>query len=262
VSGWRVELDVDDETAAAALGGDRAWGGYSLADLEPPFRAYTRVAVAAGTGGQAALTDFRHPAFTSIISHGHPDGLAAILARAELPGETFVLARPEHVEPLSARYDVADLHPMVRMAVDRKTFQPPDPLPAADRLGAPDCRALLDLYASYPESAFTPDMLDLGVFYGVREDGRLLAAAGTHVVGRRGGIAAVGNIYVRPEARGLGLGRAVTARTAAELLDGPCRDVILNVAVDNEPAQRLYRRLGFREHCRYLEGMATSRASP
>ena len=31
----------------------------------------------------------------------------------------------------------------------------------------------------------------------------------------------------------------------ADLLSGPCRDVILNVAIDNEPAQRLYRRYGF-----------------
>lgn len=76
-----------------------------------------------------------------------------------------------------------------------------------------------------------------------------------HVLAARYGIGAVGNIYTRPAARGRGYSGAAAA-VVAELLAGPCREVILNVAAANTAAIRLYRRLGFREHCRYWEGRA------
>jgi ribosomal protein S18 acetylase RimI-like enzyme len=265
---WLIDRNADVEAASAALAADRLWNAYSLADLEPPWRDYSRVAVAEQEGGpaRAALTLFRHPSFTSIIPHGHPEGLAALLAALaapDLPAETFVLARHEHLDALSARYDFPERHPMLRMAVDAAAFRPPaGPLPAVERLGDADAAALRDLYAAYPESAFVPEMLVGGVFYGVREGDRLVAAAGTHVVGRRAGIAALGNVFVRPEARRRGCALAISAAVAAELLAGPCRDVVLNVAASNEPALRVYRRLGFREHCAYREGVATARASP
>jgi ribosomal protein S18 acetylase RimI-like enzyme len=276
---WRIDPDAPVEAASAVLASDRLWSTYSLADLEPPWRAYSRVALAEQAGGpaRAALTLFRHPSFTSIIPHGDPEGLAALLSALAdpdpaatgagpapaLPAQTFVLVRPEHLEALGARYDFPRPHPMLRMAVDAASFlRPAGPFPAVERLGDADVAALRELYAEYPESAFVPDMLDGGVFYGRRDGGRLVAAAGTHVVGRRAGIAALGNVFVRPEARRSGYALAVSAAVTAELLAGPCRDVVLNVAVANEPAQRVYRRLGFRAHCSYFEGVATARASP
>lgn len=51
-----------------------------------------------------------------------------------------------------------------------------------------------------------------------------------------------------------GYGLHVTAAVVAQLLNSTCREVILNVAVDNPAARRLYTRLGFQEHCRYYEG--------
>jgi GNAT superfamily N-acetyltransferase len=99
-----------------------------------------------------------------------------------------------------------------------------------------DLPALLDLYPGYRDNAFQPDQLAGGVFYGVRDGGCLVAAAGTQVTSARYGIAAVGSIFTRPEARRRGFGAAVTSAVVAELLAGFCRDAILNVAAANEPA--------------------------
>jgi hypothetical protein len=57
---------------------------------------------------------------------------------------------------------------------------------------------------------------------------RLVAAAGAQVVSARYGIAAVGNIFARPEVRRLGFASATTSAVVAELLAGSCRDAILS----------------------------------
>jgi len=53
----------------------------------------------------------------------------------------------------------------------------------------------------------------------------------------------------------------VTAAIVADLLAGPGRDVILNVAAGNEVARRIYERLGFRVHCSYWEGVVARRTN-
>lgn len=269
---WRLDPDADDAAAYAALAGDRAWNGYSIADLVPPFRAHTRVALAwppdapLGAPASAACLFLRHPSFSSTVPHGEPAGVAAILGaladRNALPEATYILTREEHRPLLERHYDTpGGWQEMWRMATDAATFLPPAGTDAPlARLGPDDLPALLDLYAEYPENAFNADQLLNGVFYGVRDGAALLAAGGTHVTAARYGLAAVGNIYTRPAARGRGHARALTAAIVGDLLDGGCRDVILNVAVANAPAQRVHRRLGFREHCRYWEGSGELRA--
>ena len=270
---WRVDGDADDAAAYAPLSDDRLWAGYSIADLVPPFRAYSRFGVATlrGVGrATAACLVLRHPAFNSLIPHGDPAGVAAILAAAavagELPDVTYTLVRAEHLPAVERWYTFPHgRQEMVRMAADAATFRPPPvaarPPAEVERLTLADLPALRDLYAEYPGNAFNDDQLAAGVFYGARAapDGALLAAGGTHVTAAEYGIAAIGNIYTRPSARGRGYAAAITAAVTAELLVGPYRDVILNVAVANEPAVRLYRGLGFRAHCRYQEGRAVRR---
>ena len=256
---WQVEPDADDEAAYAALAEDRIWNGYSIADLAPPFRSYTRVALARrDEAPPAACLFLRHPAFNSIVPHGDPNGLAAILAAVDLPARTYLLARPCHLAPIQRHYAFpTPLVETLRMAVDWQSFRPlAAPGPAVERLGIDDLPALLDLYSTYAGNAFNADQLRYGPTYGVRAGDRLVAAGGTHAVAARYRIGAVGNIYTRPDVRGRGYGRAITAAVVAELLGCPCDDVILNVHAANTTAVRMYTRLGFHEHCRYWEGVA------
>jgi ribosomal protein S18 acetylase RimI-like enzyme len=187
--------------------------------------------------------------------------VAAILAAADLPASTFLLTRPLNVRAFDRYYKPhGDLQAMLRLAVDRSAFRPPQrPGPAVERLGQDDLPLLLDLHAGYEASAFNPDQLRSGPFYGVRQGGALLAAGGIHALSVGHLIGAVGNFYTRPDARGRGYGTAIAAAVVGELLAGPCEDVILNVSADNAVAQRLYNRLGFRAHCEYLEGRVVRR---
>ena len=265
MDGWQIETDADDTAAYAALAQDRPWAGYAIADLDPPFREHTRVALArhGSAPPAAACLVLRHPAFTVTVTHGDPSGLAAILATIELPAHTFVSVRAEHRPVLERHFAFpTGLREMRRMSVTAATFaRPRSPLPAVARLGQADLPALLDLYAEYPESAFLPDQLRHGIFYGVRAAGGLAAAGGTHVVSARYGVAAVGNIYTRPAARGHGCATAITAAVVGDLLAVPCHDIILNVAVPNVTAAAIYTRLGFRVHCPFWEGQAERRVA-
>ena len=44
-----------------------------------------------------------------------------------------------------------------------------------------------------------------GVYYGIRVNGRLVAAAGTHVISRKARLAVVGNVLTHTDHRGRGL---------------------------------------------------------
>ena len=95
----------------------------------------------------------------------------------------------------------------------------------------------------------------LGVFYGVKHRGRLVSAAGTHILARTMGVAAVGNVCTYPEHRGQGCATRCTSAVCAELL-AMGLDVVLNVAQDNADAIHIYKKLGFRVYCPFVEGVA------
>jgi ribosomal protein S18 acetylase RimI-like enzyme len=262
---WQIEPDASNEVAYAALSADRVWNAFSIADLEPPFREFTRVAVArhSETGRDAACLLFQSPAFNVVSSYGDPEGVAAILANASLPTTGVVMIPPGHENVIDRWYDFPrGRQLMIRMATDATSFRPAPPVPGLFQLDPSDLEELLTLYEEYPGNHFVPIQLEHGLYFGVRDDGRLVAAGGTHVLEPKRGVAALGGVFTLPAARGCGFAAAVTSALVTELLARGCRDVVLTVYADNETAQRLYLRIGFREHCRYETGQAVLRERP
>jgi ribosomal protein S18 acetylase RimI-like enzyme len=135
----------------------------------------------------------------------------------------------------------------------------------AVRLGDGDITALERLYADGESTGESPDffypaMVARGVFFGVYEEDHLIAAAGTHLLSRDEGAAAIGNIYTRRDRRGRGLGRTVTASVMRELAG--VETVGLNVRADNATAIHLYESLGFTHHCPFHEAIAEIGSRP
>jgi ribosomal protein S18 acetylase RimI-like enzyme len=245
--GWAARLETDAAATRAFLERDLAWNAYALADLEPPLVEHARFWLAARAGeDRAGLLVYAPPEFTVIELTGAPDGVEALLAAAELPGRTQIIAQIEHRAAVEARYQSEEWDPMWRMALTPEAFRPPDGVERARRLTVEDLPAARDLYTARDYFApFSDGMLADGVYYGVWQAGRLVAAAGTHVIARADRVAAVGNVYTAPAARGRGYARLTTAAVARDLLAEGCRCVILNVRADNAPAIAVYRRLGF-----------------
>ena len=143
---------------------------------------------------------------------------------------------------------------MVRMWVDAAHVRTVED-PGVERLLPSDAPELNRLYRLGFGSWLPAEAIAEGVYYGIRVHGRLVAAAGTHVIGGSARIAVVGNVLTQPEFRGRGYAEATTGAVTTHLLRF-CDHVVLNVRADNPPALNAYRRLGYAEHTRFEERLA------
>jgi predicted GNAT family acetyltransferase len=147
---------------------------------------------------------------------------------------------------------------MVRMWVDQASFRPMTGV--ATRLVPAEIGDLNRLYNLGITSWLPSEAIANGVYYGVRINGRLVAAAGTHVVSRESRLACVGNVLTAADQRGKGYAKITTGAVTQELLRF-CDSVVLNVRSDNPPALAAYRALGYREHIRFEERVVHRRGA-
>jgi ribosomal-protein-alanine N-acetyltransferase len=103
----------------------------------------------------------------------------------------------------------------------------------------------------FGEEAWSPDLLatevttdPLGRYYIVADDDGVIAGYGG-LLAQRGGQADVLTLAVAAHRWGEGIGGALLDRMLSEAGRRGCREVFLEVRVDNDRAQRLYRRRGF-----------------
>lgn len=240
---------------------------YALGDLEAPLWDFAEFWGAYEGRALIGIALVYHGfAIPALCLHGSPAAAEAILGELSLPAEVFCLC-PERFRPtVAAHYDTAQVYPLLRMVVTPQRFRAaPHELPNDGsrliRLSAKDVDRLNALYAQAADPgeevlAFSPTQVELGVFYGIERDETLIAAAGTHIVSPTENIGAVGNVFTQPSARGRGLGSLTTSAVTQTLFESGITRVVLNVKADNITAQRVYQKLGFAVHCRFIEGPA------
>jgi predicted GNAT family acetyltransferase len=103
----------------------------------------------------------------------------------------------------------------------------------------PQMLALVELTQPGP---FRPRTIELGDYYGVFADGRLIAMAGERL--QTPDFTEISAVCTHPAARGRGLAGSLTRHVARGILDRGQRP-ILHVAEHNHNAKRVYERLGF-----------------
>lgn len=257
---WRCRRLVCGEELRAFLEQDREYAAYALGDCEPPY-----VRHATWWGGEwdgdlravaLVYAEFDPPV---LFLMGDPDGLTVVLGTGVRERSVYLTCRETHLPAVGKAYRLLSSEPMYRMVLRPERFRPV----RGDvvRLTPMYVLELERLYALGGGDAFRPAQIHRGVFYGVMRYGRLIAAAGTHLVAPEVGVAAVGNVFTDPRFRGCGLATRCTSAVVAELLERGFRTVVLNVRRDNEPALAVYRKLGFEVTCAYLEGLAERRSA-
>ena len=131
--------------------------------------------------------------------------------------------------------------------------------PNAQRLTAADIEDLNHLYQLGFRTGFPISVVEDGLYYGVRVHGRLVSAAGTHLINPREGVAVVGNVMTHVDYRGHDFAKMVTSAVTAQLLQR-VPDVALNVHAGNTPAVAAYARLGYGEYCQMVERLGRRRS--
>jgi ribosomal protein S18 acetylase RimI-like enzyme len=239
---------------------DRLRAAYAVADLEPREFAKTRWGVAT-EGGEPIAVVLEYGGLTPqpLFVMGDADGIVAILRDVIKPRLAYLAADQTLLTPIASVYRIDAGPPMVRMWVNRRMFRPVHG--PVERLVPADIVDLNRLYGLGFAGWLPADSIAKGVYYGVRIAGRLVAAAGTHVINPEAGIAAVGNVMTHVDFRGRGFAKQTTAAVTQELLR-TCDDVVLNVRADNPPARAAYRALGYADYCQFEERLVHRRGAP
>jgi ribosomal protein S18 acetylase RimI-like enzyme len=242
-----MPLLTDKDRIRAILRQDPRWCVYALGDLTPRMFAKCQwftpdLALVVHDYGTSIL--FAHGTGSIREALDHVTSPVHLQVRQDALDEVARLATVTHVKH------------MTRMAWTGGSTRVSD---RVARLGTNDVPPLERLYADGESTGESPDffypsMVTDGVFFGVYKGEELIAAAGTHLVARDEGAAAIGNVYVRRDRRGRGLGRAVTAAVIHELAG--IETIGLNVRADNTPAIRVYESLGFVRYCEFFEALA------
>ena len=258
-----VAATRDRELVRSLISGDRWITAHALCDLDDGEFPRTRCYVARRGSEHIALgMEYSGWAPQPLHLYGEPAGVAAILMHGIKPRAAWV-PTPIGGDPiLDLQYETEKINPMLRMGVDRAAFTPY--VGEAVALVAPlvpaDAPSLNRLYQLGFAAWLPPLAVAEGLYRGIHRNGRLVAAAGTHVIGRRERIAVVGNVLTASGFRGVGYARATTSAVTAGLLEF-CDEVVLNVRSDNSAAIHAYASLGYSVKAEFEERLVIRRSS-
>ena len=255
----RARAVTDRDEIAAYLRTDRRYAAYALGDLDSSARGRCSWGIAYDGDGEPAALAMHHDGLVPqpLFLMGDPEGCRAVLSGVIKPRDAFFQSTEALDDVAADLYDLERATLLLRMVVDAESFVPS--AGNAQRLNAGDIDDLNRLYQLGFRAGFAQAILDDAVYYGIRIRGRLVSAAGTHVINRREGVAVVGNVMTHADYRGHGFAQMVTGAVTADLLE-QVPDVALNVHADNAPAVAAYSRLGYREYCRLTERLGRRRS--
>jgi RimJ/RimL family protein N-acetyltransferase len=258
-SGIDVGTTRDRALLRAFLEQDRLWAAYAICDLDDREFGRTRWGLASSGGRPVAVTlEYSGLTPQAVFVMGERQAIGLLLGQVVRSRTAYLAALPEYLSAAEEHYRITPGPLMARMWVDAASFRP---FPGdAERLDGRDVGELNRLYELGITSWLPSDSVTSGVYYGVRRNGRLVAAAGTHVISPDGELAAVGNVFTHRDFRGRGLAKVVTGAVTTELLR-TCREVVLNVRTDNPPALAAYAALGYHVHVRFEERLVHRRGS-
>lgn len=159
----------------------------------------------------------------------------------EITAEYGTICAPEEAELLTESF-VCDSHLEHQMVAFHLKLRDRHPHVKVERVQRNELEELERFYDEQDAHAWVRVQFEAGPYYCVKEKGRIMSAAGVHIVTPQ--IAQLGNIVTDPSCRRRGYGIACTAEVAAHLARTG-RVISLFVLADNAPAIRMYEKLGF-----------------
>ena len=260
-----VQREHDRAALAERLERDRYSAAYALAQLDDGMWEQAEYFSCGTPQGEAIVCHSRGGLGFATTLAGPEVGARAILGLHPGYANTFAIGEPAHVPALETVYHFRTLKRMWRMLVSRSTFRPVQSFQSVRGKVQPLLGAHVDLVnrlynAEGDPTFYRPDHIGDGCYWGLIDEERLVAIAGTHAIGRTHGIAILGNVFTHPRFRGRGHATTVTSAVTEALLE-QVEDVVLSVDPDNAPAVRAYHNLGYAHVGEIIEASATRETS-
>jgi predicted GNAT family acetyltransferase len=264
-----IQQTRDRGRLEAFLRRDAATQIYALADLDAFFWPETTWYAWVEGGDRIdavclVLERLSPPIVYAVCSPAHePTGLLLDGVRELLPPRFFANLSSDLIERLRPHFAIVSESRFQKMFLPSKVSLPSESA-EFEELAPADYDELRNFYVELDEEpgederVFETYMLEMGPYLGVRDCGKLIAAGGVHLVSRRYGVAALGNIATHPAWRRKGLARSITRALCARLRS-EVELIGLNVMTSNTAAVRCYEDIGFRPLCSYIEGILEHR---
>jgi len=257
---WNVKQLTDKDQILSYLETDRLFAAYAVGDLEPELFQQGTWFGAEKNGRLCALVmHFRGVKMPVLFLMGDTDGVRAVLENGMSPESVYINCRAEHLTITRDIYMWDEPIAMWRMVLNKERFQPVKN--NCVRLTPDHADQLMELYEHGGMAGFNERQLDRGIFYGIFHNGRMAAAAGTHLISTAYNIAALGNVFTHQDHRGCGYGTATVNAVLTDLTELGIRDIVLNVGQVNGAAIHIYEKSGFERYCPFLEGEVSLRKS-
>jgi GNAT superfamily N-acetyltransferase len=241
---------------------DRTWSAYPLGYLDPGSDVHTDVWTSEEGGQTSSLVMLAQlPQLVSIFASGEPAGISEVLsALPAIPSSGVFSVRAETMAVMERYFHISTAYQMHRLRADAQSLRPRHEV-MVSRLGIDDLDAVMRIYGMWTDNHQLPGQLTGGIYYGIYSGRDLIAIAGTHCVSPKYGVAAIGNVLTHSSHRNRGLASTTTTAVAEELMRMGCDEIILNVRQGNDAGMSTYHRLGFADHCTFIEGVFHSRVA-
>ncbi|MCJ7425232.1 GNAT family N-acetyltransferase [Candidatus Bathyarchaeota archaeon] len=162
-------------------------------------------------------------------------------ALTEIRSDFISLCPPEDVDLLKNHSTVLEFRPEHQMITESPTRVKRDGI-RAYRVRKKELEALDRFYIEHHAEAWVPIQFETGPYFCVKDDNRIVSAAGVHLVAPQ--IAQLGNIVTDEAYINCGFGTVCTAALVSSLARKG-RIVSLFVRIGNAPAIHMYEKLGF-----------------
>jgi len=216
-----------------------------LGDLYPPLLQVSDVYSAIQNGEVVGVCSIyrAYPIPSIVFGTARQEIKLALAEKAicDISEEFVSLCQPGDTEIFKQNVTVLHHHTEQQMIVNF-----PNETESADinveRVMKNELELLNKFYCEHGARAWVPLQFEVGPYYCVKYGGRIVSAAGVHLVAPQ--IAQLGNIFTDKNYRNRGFATACTSVLAADLASKG-RTISLFVRKDNSSAIHIYKRLGF-----------------
>ncbi len=182
-------------------------------------------------GPLSGLADQSQASYEALRDLAGPSGIAVLfLTEPPVPRPGWMLVRD------------GELNQMICLNSQNPAPAPMPPRVTSRLLTSADVPEMVTLAEITEPGPFRVRTIELGVFYGIFDSGRLVAMAGQRL--HQPEFVEVSAVCTHPDARGRGYARALMSLVIEEMLQRG-KTPILHTFADNYPAIRVYEGLGF-----------------